>query len=625
VVRELEALTDHIADAKRSGEPSLDLDKLTNAVLRDFADSLQRLKDSFAPQIEELVNRKQDLQEEVDALNTRREKAMSDFEQLASKNAQLAEMNNEIAGGSNMNRQQQQQQHTDLRQLANEQRGHNHDHQQQGHAATQGLGIYTQHTKDLSQSSSLDAARDRDYRPSSHDTHATGTTLVSEPGGGHGGDDVISAAPKVIDIRKGQAKKFNWKKGGVVAKSMGKGLKEAFAGTGTSDRNDNNIPRYGGGGVGGGGGGGGGSQQMGAEPLGMGYGSMQSGEYPSTSLSLSLTRNERQGYGSVSGSAGGEERRDRHGGGQGGWFSGQKKVQQGPLHGRSTANGGDPVAQDPSGKSDHPSSPAVPMATIPKRRESSLTNVAVLFGSELSARATYEHSDIPSIVLRCIQEVQVRGMDAEGIYRKSGGAGAIQQIKDGFSNESDGAQFDMSDPDLDIHAVTSALKQYFRKLPSPLITYPVYDRLLETVGSHVPTGPVMGGANNPGLMMNGHAHGNATALLNGGGVAGEDGAGGPGGQDVPTPPFEERLRLTREALTELPRAHRATLEFLAFHLARVVRMEKVNLMTALNCAVVFAPTIMRPESIAREMTDTAAKNDCVKFMIEYCESVFLGD
>jgi Rho-type GTPase-activating protein 1/2 len=60
-------------------------------------------------------------------------------------------------------------------------------------------------------------------------------------------------------------------------------------------------------------------------------------------------------------------------------------------------------------------------------------------------------------------------MDAEGIYRKSGGNSQVQMVKEGFERFS--PDFDLSDPDLDINAVTSCLKQYFRRLPNPLITY----------------------------------------------------------------------------------------------------------------------------------------------------------
>ena len=64
----------------------------------------------------------------------------------------------------------------------------------------------------------------------------------------------------------------------------------------------------------------------------------------------------------------------------------------------------------------------------------------------------------------------------EGIYRKSGGKNQVDAVQDGFSKSLD---YDISDPHLDIHTVTSVLKQYFRKLPTPLITYEVYDLLIE--------------------------------------------------------------------------------------------------------------------------------------------------
>jgi hypothetical protein len=67
-------------------------------------------------------------------------------------------------------------------------------------------------------------------------------------------------------------------------------------------------------------------------------------------------------------------------------------------------------------------------------------------------------------------------MDVEGIYRKSGGTSQVNQVRSGFEADND---HDISDPDLDIHAVTSAMKNYFRRLPVPLITFAVYDQFLE--------------------------------------------------------------------------------------------------------------------------------------------------
>lgn len=161
-------------------------------------------------------------------------------------------------------------------------------------------------------------------------------------------------------------------------------------------------------------------------------------------------------------------------------------------------------------------------------------------------------------------------MDVEGVYRKSGGNSQVTMVKEAF--ETNDPTFDLSDPDLDIHAVTSGLKQYFRKLPMPLITYDVYDTLLD-----------------------------ATSII-----------------DV-----DEKVRYMRRAVLDLPKAHRDVLEFLVFHLDRVIQHVQDNMMTSQNIAVVFAPTIMRPESLAREMTDTIQKNLAVQFLVENCKGIFM--
>lgn len=163
----------------------------------------------------------------------------------------------------------------------------------------------------------------------------------------------------------------------------------------------------------------------------------------------------------------------------------------------------------------------------------------------------------------------VIGMDEEGIYRKSGAASVTQSIREGFELGND---YDISDPDLDIHAVTSALKQYFRKLPTPLITFSTYDKVIET---------------------------------------------------IEITPQASRIEASRAALDTLPRVHRDVLEFLVFHLKRVVEHEKENLMTSQNVAVVFAPTIMWPQDITREMTDVQKKNEALRFIVENCQEIFM--
>ncbi|KAI5279925.1 Rho-type gtpase-activating protein [Ascosphaera aggregata] len=162
-------------------------------------------------------------------------------------------------------------------------------------------------------------------------------------------------------------------------------------------------------------------------------------------------------------------------------------------------------------------------------------------------------------------------MDVEGIYRKSGGSSQVQMIQQGFERFS--KHLNISDPEIDIHSVTSVLKQYFRKLPTPLITYDVYDYLLDT--SEIEPAPA-------------------------------------------------RIEAVQRALYKLPRVHRDVLERLVFHLRKVIERESENLMTSQNVAVVLAPTIMRPESLSREMADVQRKNEALKFLVDNGYDIFMG-
>jgi len=124
---------------------------------------------------------------------------------------------------------------------------------------------------------------------------------------------------------------------------------------------------------------------------------------------------------------------------------------------------------------------------------------------------------------------------------------------------------------MDIIAVTSALKQYFRKLPIPLLTFDVYDRVLES------------------------------RFI-------ED--------------DDERCDHLRETFSQLPPKHRDTLEYLIFHLYQVAEKREINKMHPKNIATVFAPTIMHSRNIDRELQDANARNEVVEFIIQHCDEIF---
>jgi Rho-type GTPase-activating protein 1/2 len=209
------------------------------------------------------------------------------------------------------------------------------------------------------------------------------------------------------------------------------------------------------------------------------------------------------------------------------------------------------------------------------------SETSTLFGNDLTRQAEIEGRPIPYIVTRCIEEVEAHGMDYEGIYRKSGGASSLRAIIDAFEVGGE-VNFDHLVGSGDICAVTSALKQYLRNLPDPLLPFSVYDRFLQaTTGSD-------------------------TIL---------------------------KISKFRAVLDCMPKVNYDCLQLLMLHLSRylsiliqsncrVVERSDVNLMHANNLAVVFSPTIMRDMTGARQIADIQATNMCVKFLIENANALF---
>lgn len=104
-----------------------------------------------------------------------------------------------------------------------------------------------------------------------------------------------------------------------------------------------------------------------------------------------------------------------------------------------------------------------------------------MFGVDLIKQIQSEKGKIPLIVEKCVSCVEERGMDYEGIYRKSGGVGQMRQIQQAFEK---GEVPNLNDEERwnDICAVTSVLKQYFRELPNPLFTHELHTKFIDAIG-----------------------------------------------------------------------------------------------------------------------------------------------
>ncbi|RKP03111.1 hypothetical protein CXG81DRAFT_5792, partial [Caulochytrium protostelioides] len=170
-------------------------------------------------------------------------------------------------------------------------------------------------------------------------------------------------------------------------------------------------------------------------------------------------------------------------------------------------------------------------------------------------------------------------LDFEGIYRKSGPLTQVNRIIAAVNEGQDSVQMEdeMSGDYVDIMAVTSIVKQFFRELPDPLVPYAFYDQLTQCVRD-LPA-------------------------------------------DEPTDAVGARLAAI---VRRFPRGHYTTLRYLIRHLANIAAFEDVNKMSRSNLGVVFGPTVMRPRSgdALADMADIGIKSQVVELLIAHVATCF---
>lgn len=158
----------------------------------------------------------------------------------------------------------------------------------------------------------------------------------------------------------------------------------------------------------------------------------------------------------------------------------------------------------------------------------------------------------------------MRGLDFEGIYRKSGSKSQVDSILDYFGG-------DLSSESAlhgDISAVTSAVKQYLRYLAIPVIPFDYYDSFISA---------------------------------------------------------RDDVKAMQEVCQTLPENHFVTLQAIIRHLSIVASHGDTNLMTPHNLAVVFAPTLVRDESGRREIEDMNLRSNAAQLLITNCDLIFKID
>lgn len=103
-----------------------------------------------------------------------------------------------------------------------------------------------------------------------------------------------------------------------------------------------------------------------------------------------------------------------------------------------------------------------------------------VFGLDLTEH-TQKFSDddaIPYIVKSCTKFIEKHGI-IFGIYRLSGMRVNIHKLRQDFDKDPKISMIDSDSISNDAHAVACVLKQYFRELPTPLLTFHMYEKFIE--------------------------------------------------------------------------------------------------------------------------------------------------
>ncbi|XP_050842145.1 unconventional myosin-IXb isoform X3 [Serinus canaria] len=185
------------------------------------------------------------------------------------------------------------------------------------------------------------------------------------------------------------------------------------------------------------------------------------------------------------------------------------------------------------------------------------------FGVSVSA-LTSERNSVPVVMEKLLEYVEMHGLYTEGIYRKSGSANRMKELKQLLQEDPNSVKLE----NFPIHTITGILKQWLRELPDPLMTSAQYNDFLRA---------------------------------------------------VELPEKQEQLCAIYSVLEQLPQANHNTLERLIFHLVKVALIEDVNRMSPNALAIVFAPCLLRCPDTSDPLTsmkDVSKTTMCVEMLIK---------
>ncbi|XP_055031096.1 rho GTPase-activating protein 12b isoform X3 [Misgurnus anguillicaudatus] len=193
-----------------------------------------------------------------------------------------------------------------------------------------------------------------------------------------------------------------------------------------------------------------------------------------------------------------------------------------------------------------------------------------VFGCSLTALCQREGTSVPNFVKMCIEHVENTGLNVDGLYRVSGNLAVIQKLRFAVNHDE---KINLEENKWeDIHVTTGALKMFFRELPEPLFTYTSFNDFVEAIKNS---------------------------------------------------DYKQRVQSIKDLIKQLPKPNQETMKVLFQHLKRVIDHGEVNRMTTQSVAIVFGPTLLRPEIETGNMAvHMVYQNQIVELILLEYENIF---
>lgn len=163
----------------------------------------------------------------------------------------------------------------------------------------------------------------------------------------------------------------------------------------------------------------------------------------------------------------------------------------------------------------------------------------------------------------------IKGLDVDGIYRVSGNLAVIQKLRFAVNHDE---KLDLNDSKWeDIHVITGALKMFFRELPEPLFTFNHFNDFVNAIKQEP----------------------------------------------------RQRVAAVKDLIKQLPKPNQDTMQILFRHLKRVIENGEKNRMTYQSVAIVFGPTLLKPEKETGNIAvHTVYQNQIVELILLEINSIF---